>query len=316
MFKLFEFSELDRQKWEELLGASPAATFFHTAEWARLWEESYAFFKSYFLVDIAPDGSYRAGLPFVKARKLLTGYYSMPMGSYGGALGRDLSGLYRAWLMQTRTIGRERLVVFSAGEQPVLEELGFQKKVHFSYRLNIPIGGRPVFSRSLESQIGEALQAGFSFVRIEKTEDLSRFFSFSGRGRKKKFYTKVFYEKLAQILLPRKQAAWFLAVREGRTAGFLLGFPFREEFFLWDADFDPAFSKLRPGYFLLARVLEWACNKGFKRINFGQTPKEAESVTLLKKRMGGNPVPVYAYSHSSRIMRKVRGTYEKIRGRA
>ncbi len=297
------------------MSASPAATFFHTAEWAQLWEESYAFFKSYFLIDVAADGRYQAGLPFVKAKKLLTGYYSMPMGSYGGALGQNVSGLYQAWQVQTRMISRERLVVFSENEQPVLEELGFHKKVDFTHRLDFPHKGRPVFSRSLENQMGEALQAGFSFVRIEKTEDLSRFFAFSGRGRKKKFYTKAFYKKLAQIFLPRRQAAWFLAVREGRAAGYLLCFPYREEFFLWDADFDPAFSKLRPGYFLLARVLEWAANKGFRRIDFGQTPEETESVVLLKQRMGGSPLPVYAYTYSSRIMRKIRRTFEKFRGR-
>ncbi|MGH8004177.1 MAG: hypothetical protein ACRECJ_05590, partial [Limisphaerales bacterium] len=78
MIKLLELSELDRQKWEELLSASPAATFFHTADWAQLWEESYSFFKSYFLVDVSSDGAYRAGLPFVRARKGLDNYYSMP----------------------------------------------------------------------------------------------------------------------------------------------------------------------------------------------------------------------------------------------
>ncbi|HLG94583.1 MAG TPA: hypothetical protein VI546_07085, partial [candidate division Zixibacteria bacterium] len=74
MIKLLELSELDRPRWEELLSVSPTATFFHTAEWAQLWEESYTFFNSYFLVEVAPDGSYQSGLPFVKTSKILTGY--------------------------------------------------------------------------------------------------------------------------------------------------------------------------------------------------------------------------------------------------
>ena len=131
MIKLLELSELDWQRWEELLSASPAATFFHTAEWARLWQESYSFFKSYFLVEVGSDGAYRAGLPFVMAKKLLTGYYSMPMGGYGGAVSRETfaeTAIYHRWLETTRSIKRERLVLTSPTEIPALADLGFRVK--------------------------------------------------------------------------------------------------------------------------------------------------------------------------------------------
>ncbi|MCI0329588.1 MAG: GNAT family N-acetyltransferase [candidate division Zixibacteria bacterium] len=312
-----KLAELDRQRWEELLAAAPAATFFHTAEWARLWQESYSFFESCFLVDVEPEGGYRAGLPFVRARKWLDNYYSMPMGTCGGVVGGgEEAALYRTWIERTAGARRERLVVISEKEEPALEELGFQKNVHFSHYLTLPSGGRLKFSRSMEEQVGTALTAGFSLLRIEKEEDLSRFFSFSGRGRKKDFYSKVFYRKLAAIFLPGGRALWFLALKEGKTAGYLIGLPFREKLFLWDADFDPVFSGLRPGYFLLARTLDWAANKGFKTIDFGQTPAGAEGAALLKERFGGKRRPTYEYVFAPPLKRALRGWYEKLRGRA
>lgn len=318
MIKFLTPSELERTKWKELLTTSPAATFFHTVEWAQLWEESYAFFKSFFLVDVAEDGRYLAGLPFIRARKGLDNYYSMPMGSYGGVVSTQsgLEGaLFTEWLKLAKRPRTGRMMVFTEQETLALEKLGFQKTLLFCHHLDLPAQGRPVFTRSLENRFGEALQAGFSFVRIEKIEDLHRFFSFSGRERKKTFYTKTFYQKLAQIFFPTKQAAWFLALRERRTAGYLLCFPYREELFLWDADIDPEFSKLGPGYFLFARVLDWAANKGFKRINFGQTPEEAKGALEFKERMGGKARPVFEYTYSTPVKRKLRAALEAFRGR-
>ncbi len=298
------------------MAASPSATFFHTAGWGQLWEESYPFFKSYFLVDIAPDGSYRAGLPFVRARKWLDNYYSMPMGTSGGLVGAGGGlELFRSWLECTAGARRERLVVFTGEKQPVLEELGFQKNVRFSHQLTIPSKSRLKFSRSIEKQVGAALSAGFSLFRIEKKEDLPRFFSLSGRERKKSFYSKLFYEMLAAVLLPNGRALWFLALKNGKTAGYLLCFPFRENLFLWDADFDPVFSGLRPGFFLMARALDWACNKGFEKITFGQTPAEAEGTALLKERFGGKRIETYEYIFASSIKRRLRSWYEKLQGR-
>jgi len=316
LIELLTPTELDKKKWEGLLNASPHSTFFQTAEWCQVWGESFPFFKSYFLVAIGSDGSYRAGLPYVQAKKLLSGYYSMPMGTYGGAAcrpGGSPAGLYRRWLELTTGVKRERLVVFGETEQPGLVELGFSVAPEYVHRLNLPSGGRPLLSRSAEKQVGEALQAGFSFVKVEKQADLKDFYMLTGRGRKKTFYTKKFYEKIAEILLPDEKVAWFLAKKDGKAASFLLCFPFRDELFLWDADFDPKFSKLRPGYFLMTKVMDWAINKSFKRLNFGQSPVDAFGVTLLKERMGAEKVPVYQYTYSSKMVKKLRSVYEKFK---
>lgn len=299
-----------------MLNGSAHSTFFQTAEWCQIWGKSFPFFTSYFLVDIRSDGSYRAGLPYVQAKKLLSGYYSMPMGTYGGVVGFPdvaATGLYERWMEITSGIKRERLAVFCEARQLELEKLGFSVSSGFSHRLSLPEKRRPTLSRSAEKQIGEALEAGFSFIKVERKQDLADFYTLIGRGKKKTFYTRKFYEKVAGLLLPSGKAAWFLAKKDGKVAGYLLCFPFRDELFLWDADFDPKFSKFRPGYFLMAKVIDWAVNKGFRKINFGQSPVDAFGVTLLKERMGAEKVPVYQYTYSSKMVKKLRSVYEKFK---
>jgi hypothetical protein len=318
LIELLTPKDLDKEKWEDLLKSSTDSTFFQTSEWGQIWQESFPFLRSYFLVDIGSDGSYRAGLPYVKAKKLLSCYYSMPMGTYGGVVcfpGATASGLYGHWMEITSEIKRERLAVFSEARQFELEKLGFSVNSGFSHRLSLPEKRRPALSRSAEKQMGKALGAGFSFLKVEGKKDLSDFNTLVGRRRKKVFYSRKFYDKVAELLLPGGKAAWFLTKKDGNVAGYLLGFPFRDELFLWDADFDPKFSKLRPGYFLMAKVIDWSINKGFRKINLGQSPPDAFGVALFKERMGGEKVPVYEYAYASPVKKSLRAAYEKLKGR-
>lgn len=302
-----------------MLSASSTATFFHTAEWARLWQESYSFFKSYFLVDIAPDGTYRAGLPFVRARKWLDNYYSMPMGSYGGVIstppGTD-ANLYGEWVKRVKRPKTERVMVWTEREEPTLPLLGFTVRKLTSHTLALSENLRAGFSLSARRNMEKARQAGFSLARLEEKSGLGEFFSFSGRGRKKSFYTKSFYEKMLGLLVPTGRAAWFNARREGILAAYQICFLFRNQIIFWDTDFSPDFAKLNPGYFLKDAILSWAFENGYRKAGFGQTPGEAEGAVAFKERMGTRLEPVFEYTYATALKRKLRSALDKARGRA
>ncbi|HXF48130.1 MAG TPA: GNAT family N-acetyltransferase [Verrucomicrobiae bacterium] len=318
MIRLLKLSELERPKWEKLLAAAPSATFFHTAEWAQLWEESYSFFKSCFLVDVAPDGSYRAGLPFVRARKGLDNYYSMPMGSYGGVISTEsgLEGaLYTEWLKLARHPRTERLMVSAEQETPALVALGFSSKTNFTHSLILTPDYGAQLSRSARKDIEHARQAGFFLDRLENKETLAEFFAFSGRRAEKDFYTKRFFENLFAILIPSKRAAWFCARKNGVLAAYQICFLFKDKIVFWDTGFDPRFSEDRPGYFLMDGILSWALENGFKEAGFGQTPEGAKGALEFKERMGGEKKTVFEYGHASPLKRKLRSAFEKVRGR-
>jgi len=320
LIKLLELSELDRQRWEELLSVAPAATFFHTAEWAQLWEESYSFFKSYFLVDIASDGSYRAGLPFVKAKKLLTGYYSMPMGSYGGAVGREAfaeTALYHRWLEVTKSIKRERLVLTSPTEIPALADLGFRVKRSSAQVAEGVNSGRleAAWSAKTKNEIRYALTSGLNVELVQDAKGARRCFELAGKKHPKSFYTAEFYRTMLEILLPTGRLFWPIVCQNGEPVGFQIYFPFKKEWFYWGAAYEPRFSRTRPGYFLFYHALQQAKEKGAERLNFGATPPGASGVRFFKSRLGGKDQPVYEYAFGSAVRKKLRAAYEKIRGR-
>ncbi len=318
MINLLSLSGLDRQKWEELLALSPAATFYHLAEWGQLWEESYAFFKSYFLVDVAQDGGYRAGLPFVRARKGLDNYYSMPMGSFGGGVAMppaEDGGLYEEWIKLAKRPRTERMMVFTERETPALVELGFSSKTVSTHVLTLAPDYGARLSRSARKDIERSRRSGFTLGQLDGESGLKDFFSFKGRGRKKGFYTKTFYQKMVERLIPGGRAAWFCARKEGVLAAYQICFLFKEKIIFWDTDFDPRFSDASPGYFLKDRILSWAQEAGFKEAGFGQTPEGGKGAVEFKERMGAQPQPVFEYTYATPVKRKLRAALEAFRGR-
>ncbi|HEU4436847.1 MAG TPA: GNAT family N-acetyltransferase [candidate division Zixibacteria bacterium] len=315
MIKLLSFSELEQLKWEELLSASPAATFFHTVECAQLWERSYAFFKSFFLVDVAEDGRYLAGLPFVRARKGLDNYYSMPMGGTGGVVSMQSGlegGLYAEWLKQAKRPRTERMMVFTEREEPTLIELGFSKKTFSTHVLTFTPDYASRLSRSARKDIEYARQAGFSLDRLESKEMLAEFFAFSGRRAKKGFYTRRFFENLLVFLVPSHRAVWFCARKNGKLAAYQICFLFKDKIIFWDTGFDSRFAKDRPGYFLKDRILTWAWENGFKEADFGQTPEGGKGAVEFKERMGGEARTVFEYTYASGLKKKLRSAFEKM----
>ncbi len=309
--------ELNRPEWEKLLADSPSATFFHTAEWGRVWEASYPFFESYFLVEQNSDGSYRAGLPFVKTKKLLSGYYSMPMGTYGGAVGKgDLSELYRRWLEVTAGIKRERLAVFSSNEISELGRLGFRQRKLFT---QVAEGLKESsieknWSAKTRSEFKYALTSGLCLRPVTGMEDAALCFDLDARKRKG-FYTLKFFQSLCRLLSPTGRLLWLAAWEKERLAGFQVYFLFKREAFYWSAAIDPRFSKLRPGYFLFQHFLDEALRRNVERLNLGATPEGAAGVRFFKTRVGGKEVPIYEYTHAPVLKKAARALYEKIRGR-
>jgi hypothetical protein len=317
LIELLKTSDLDGPKWEALLAASPNATFFHTLEWARLWEEGYPFFESFFLVKKNADGSYRAGLPFVKAKKLLTGYYSMPMGSYGGAVGEgDLTGLYRRWLEITTGIKRERLAVSSPLEILDLGRLGFHQK-KLSTQVVEGLAGSPIekgWSAKTKSEFKYALASGLSLRPAVGSEDAHLCFELAARKRKG-FYTVEFFQNLYRLLAPTGRLLWLAAWEKECLAGFQIYFLYKREAFYWNAAVDPRFSKLRPGYFLFQHFLAEAREKNIERLNLGATPEGAAGVRFFKTRVGGRETPVYEYILAPALKKAARALYEKVRSR-
>lgn len=317
MTLLLRLSELNRPEWEKLLAASPSATFFHTAEWGQVWEESYPFFESYFLVEKNPDGSYRAGLPFVKTKKLLAGYYSMPMGTYGGAVGEgDLLELYRRWLKVTAGAKRERLAVFSSNEIPELGRLGFRQRKLFT---QVAEGLKESsiennWSAKTRSEIKYALASGLSLWPVTGMEDAALCFDLAAR-KQKEFYTLKFFQSLCKLLSPTGRLLWLAAWEKEQLAGFQIHFLFKREAFYWSAAIDPRFSKLRPGYFLFQHFLDEARRRNVERLNLGATPEGAAGVRFFKSRVGGREVPVFEYVLATVLKKAARALYEKIRSR-
>jgi hypothetical protein len=272
------------------------------------------------LVDIASDGSCRAGLPFVKAKKLLTGYYSMPMGSYGGAVsrpGRPSLPLYRRWLEETAELTRERLVVSSPVEIPELVELGFTEK-----RLAIHMVERPkegwsekIWPARTRTKMRRLAGSPLEVRLAQSRSDVQNCFRIAARRGKRNFYTEKYFQHLLDQMAPTGRLLWQLAFLEDELAGFQVYFAFKKELFYWDGGVDKRFSAFNAGYVLFQHVFQEARTKDFSRINLGATPAGALGVRFFKTQLGGREIPVYEYTASSPVKKKLRAAYEKIRRR-
>lgn len=303
-----------------MLSAAPAATFFHTAEWARLWEESFPFFKSYFLVEFGSDGGYCAGLPFVAAKKLLTGYYSMPMGTYGGAVSRSggtAFHLYGRWLDETAALTRDRLVVSSPVAIPGLTGLGFAERRLVTHSVERPDAGwtEKIWPARTRTKMRHLKVSPLVVRSAQGLSDVREAFRLAGRRARKRFYSEKFFRGLLESVGPTGRLLWLLAFLENEMAGFQIYFEFKREFFYWDGGFERRFGAHNPGYVLFRRAFEEARAKNLARINLGSTPVGATGVDFFKKQLGGQKLTVWEYTAASPLKRRLRAAYQKVRGR-
>jgi CelD/BcsL family acetyltransferase involved in cellulose biosynthesis len=295
-YLLLEPDQLDRREWESLLSDSPAASIYHTAEWAGLWPAAFKGFRAWFAV--AADGEgYLAGLPaLARGRWPVVRIYSMPMGTYGGMVARPgLSGRaedHCRRLLATLQRLRPCLTELVDFEERLgfLAKHGFQRRQARTHIADLEAHRRQSKQKTKRGAIQSA-KRGVEVKELTREAELGRCYELlvkrdRGYGQTTK-YPPEFLKRLWKDLQPLGRAQIGLAVHESRIIGFAANLCYDRTLTYWDGASDPEFKSLRPADALIQAAMAWGLEKGCRWFNLGGSPPGAQGLMRFKESWGG-----------------------------
>ncbi len=315
------FAPPDPAAWEDLVAKAPGATVFHTAAWARLWEEEWPDAR-WEAVALEEGEGYAAAIgAIVRRRGPARVLYSMPFATYGGPLVRaghpDPAGarraLLEAWAGEARRWGvlRSELAWYGGLRGEIPEGLGalegFTHVLPLTPDLDALWEG---FAPSTRRLVRQAQESGLAIHAVEREEELRVFYDLAvetvrRRGGSPKPYS--LYARIFSSLVPAGLARYHLVHHGEEAVAGSLHFFHEGSAFSWLPVSRERHWHLRPNNFLIARLLETLAEAGYLEYNFGASPPDAAGLIRFKEGWGAKPRPVLLAGTRTALHRRLRG---------
>jgi len=278
---------------------------YHTADWAGLWEDSFAKFRARFIVCSDADG-YLAGLPLaLRGRRPLARAFSLPMGTYGGLIvrpGQEARARELAAAVE-QEMGRlgpslVELTDFS-GSQHYLADMGYGVRTATTHIVELETHRTRPRSRMKRGAVQSA-QRGLSVRDLGSEAELERCYRLL-QERDREFgqatkYPIAFLRGIWQGMAARGLAQFRVAAAGQRIAGFMINLLSKQDIIYWDGASGREDSALRPADALYADAIGWGLANGYRRLNLGGSPPGAGGLVSFKERWGGKPYIYRIYS--------------------
>ncbi len=293
-------SHPDWDKWIEGAGA----TFFHSAAWARVLEQTYGFTPIYFAI-VQEDRPVFL-LPVMEVNSWLTGRrgVSLPFTDHCEALGPG--GAAPAAMLEILQHGRDRGWKYLECRGGTPFENASPSISFFGHRLPLAAESQPLFAR-FESSVRRAIRkAEKSSLDIEISSSLDAlrdYFSLHCLTRR-------------QHGLPPQPFRFFLNIHRhvvSQNLGMIVSAKYRERpiasamFFHAGAEViykfgasDPAFQELRANNLVMWEAIKWCIRNGKKILDFGRTSAANDGLRRYKLGWGAEERPIHYYKYDFR----------------
>jgi FemAB-related protein (PEP-CTERM system-associated) len=304
------YTDNDRSAWDAYVHQHPMASVYHLSGWKRVIEQTYHHRSCYLVALDGSDQQKIAGVfPLIHLKHPLFGNHlvSMPFLDHGGiladddqtaaalqahaiALGRNLKGAD----IEARYSSKAALPDGIAAhlESGVFIHLQSHK---VRMLLDLPSSADELlksFKAKLRSQIKKPIKAGLtaSVGRLELLDDFYRVFVENMRDLGSPVHSK---KIIRYTLTEFADGARLIVVYQGSNplaGSVVVGFV--------DTLFNPwasslrRFSHLAPNMLLYWTMLEYACQHGYRRFDFGRSTPD-EGTFRFKQQWGAVPVPLY-----------------------
>lgn len=285
----------DEPAWQAYVNAHPDATIYHTLEWRDILYNEYRFEPVYLM---AKEGEKVAGILPLFLLKNLRGrrLVSLPFSIYGGPIYDSDEGLHKLLDYAKAECEKKgaRLLRVRAGGA----EMGGPKVERYvSSVLRIDAELPRIwdgFKYNTRTAIRRAQKHGLTFDFNSNDVTIRDFYLLQLMSRKRQGLPTPPLRYYRAIVDGLKCRARFAVVREGDVplAGGLL-FAFRDAVLFAQGASDYRHQNLRPNDLLIWEVIRWAKNNGFRRFDFGLTPRDDEELLFFKRKWGAVSIPYY-----------------------
>lgn len=333
---MVSLAEIDPVAWRDLVRHSPPATVFHTLEWLRFWQTAFPSDRVFFITvpaDAASGSSLAAGMPVVAIKKkFFTHFFSLPRGCYGGPLVRDpsapvastdMAAVLDRFISETkRSSGMVELVDFSGLlDRWNLVLPGFHTRVGRTHILDIGAASGAasrIWERNLDgkvrNQIRQSERQGVEITPVETDADVDacwRMYQETDRRHgRAPVYDRGFYRVLFETIGRTGFVHWTIARRGNMPIANAIFLGHGDMVFHWNGASLACGWEFRPNNGLMWEAIRWACERGFRRFNFGGSPADADGLVHLKEGFGGRETRYPAYRRATAryaLLQRLRG---------
>jgi CelD/BcsL family acetyltransferase involved in cellulose biosynthesis len=302
--------------WNDLVASDPAATFFHTADWARLLCDSGIGVGEEYLC-VEEEGRLTAGIPSVSVRRgPFRVVASMPLGTYGGLVLRDGSptaaadALVDAWLRQAGRVDVAAAHLMDESGRTKGAPSGFSRHTEQAHRIALDQGYDVVWSGfrpSARNKVRKAEKAGVLVRRADSEKDFLEYHDMllecSERWGEKCIFGRGFFAALSG--LDGDAVQMWLAEHEGRTIGGDLNFVMHGRIMNWGNVSRERARSLAPNNLLHAFSMRAGIEAGCVTYDLGSSAG-IEGVDSFKSAFGTTLVPMERLSSEKAWYRAAR----------
>jgi hypothetical protein len=299
--------------WDDMVGAHPAGSFFHTTPWARVLVESYGYRPVYFTV--VENGTLQALLPVMEIRSVFTGRrgVSLPFSDYADPFAAD-EEQYRFLANRAVQYGKEKgwgTLEIRGGECPWPERISSRE--FLGHRLNLGRSENEIhtgFRTNLKRNLARALKEGVKVEMLHSAaamEEYYRLHCITRKGHGIPPQPRKFFRKIQEHVIGPGKGVVILATHKDQVvAGAVYFHHGKKAMYKYGASSD-AGKQVRANNLVMWEAVRWHRENGFSELCFGRTEPSDEGLRDYKRSYGNGELalPYYKFDISrNRVVAK------------
>lgn len=273
--------------WDALISALPGSSFFHSAGWARVLEETYHYKPLYF-AQIA-DGKLQALLAVMEVESWLTGKrgVSLPFSDGCELLALEDAGA-KAVLSEARRYGTEAHWKYLEVRSDRIPEAAKQSVIFLSHTLELSreeeriFGG---FESSVRRAIRRAEKAGVTVEISRSLEAVKKFYALHCKTRQKHGVPPqsfAFFASFQRHILAHNLGFVAVASLKGEPVAANVFVHFGNDAVYKYGASDEKYQNFRGANLAMWHGIAWYARAGYERVHFGRTARWNEGLRRFK----------------------------------
>lgn len=282
----------EHNNWNQQIAELPAATIFHTANWARVLSESYGYRPTYFTA--FQDGLIAGCLPIMDIQSFITGRrgVSLPFSDECRPVYDAPDAFHAVWQRAVKFGGEAGWRnIELRGAQPVYKTepvyTGF-----FVHRMDLAVSEAGLLSRmrsSTKRNIQKAIKQGVQVNKSYSLDSVKAFYRLNCRTRKKHGLPPQpfkFFLKLHEHIIASKMGFILYAAYAGTIIAAAVFLQFKDcRVFKFGASND-RYQHLRANNLLMWEAIRTASRDGCRHFDFGRTERGNAGLLQFKRGWG------------------------------
>lgn len=291
------------KNWDDILLATPGASFFHSAAWAAVLAESYRYKPVYFT---GINGDRLTELfAVMDVRSAVTGCrgVSLPFTDYCEPIARDAES-FQEMFARVIGCGRERgwkRIELRGGES-------FMKEApdsSFFYGHTLELGKNPEilfqsFRENARRNIKKAEKENVKVTICREMEDVKVFYRLNCMTRRQHGLPPqpfLFFKKVHEHILSKGLGLIVLATHEGKPIAGNVFFHFGKKAIYKYGASDNSYLRLRANNLIMWEAIRWYSKNGYTHFCFGRTEPENDGLRRFKNGWGAREEKIRYYKY-------------------